>query len=227
MAAPSAGRVVVLFSGGADSLTLLYQARAQGQEPLAFSCDYGQAHAVELQYAERTCRLLGVERRVADLRDLAAQTMGGSALTPQPGAAPPLPREDYSPASMAVTVVPNRNMVMLAGALALAASQGVEEVWYGAHGGDAQVYPDCRPAFVQAMQTAASLCHQPGLRLHAPWLHMDKAAILRRGAELGVDYALSWSCYDAGPQPCRQCGACRARAAAFAAAGLDDPALQA
>ena len=215
--------LVVVYSGGLDSLTLLHEALSQRRLPCAISFDYGQRHRRELHCAQQVCEELGIEYVLVPLQEAALRTMGGSALHEDSGLA--VPEGHYSAENMALTVVPNRNMVMLALAFSLAASRSIGEVWYGAHGGDSHVYADCRPAFVRAMAQAAQCCHDSGIELKTPWLHLDKAQIVARGLRLGVDYSKSWSCYVGGELPCGQCGSCSAREEAFAANDMTDPLL--
>jgi 7-cyano-7-deazaguanine synthase len=125
---------------------------------------------------------------------------------------------------MRVTVVPNRNMILLAVAIGHAIASGADAVAYGAHAGDHAVYPDCRPAFAEAMAEAAGLCHyDPGVTLLRPFIDRTKADIVRLGAALGVPFALTWSCYEGGVRHCGRCGTCVERREAFTLAGVPDP----
>jgi 7-cyano-7-deazaguanine synthase len=124
---------------------------------------------------------------------------------------------------MKLTVVPNRNMVMLAVATAWAVSAKCEAVAYGCHAGDHTIYPDCRPEFTEAMEGAMLLCDFVPVRLDRPFLHMTKGQIARLGVALGVPYEQTWTCYEGADQPCGKCGACQERAEAFAYAGVNDP----
>ena len=212
-------RVVVLFSGGIDSSTLLYLARDQGLEPVAFSINYGQRHGKELDFAAKHCTKLEVEHIVVDAGAL-AEAFASSALLDKNAE---LPSGEYDKASLAATVVPNRNMVMLAIAAAAGITRGITRLWYGAHQNDTITYPDCRPAFVAAMQQAFALCNEPGVRLEVPFAEITKAQVVAEGARLGVDFALCWSCYQGGEKQCGKCSTCRDRAGAFAANSLADP----
>ena len=210
-------KYVVAFSGGLDSTTLLYHLRAEGHEVKALSADYGQRHgARERQAAEAITQLLGVERRVVDLTALAA-FFGRNSLS---DAAVPVPAGAYSEAGMKQTTVPNRNMVLLSVGLAWAASLPFDGVAFGAHGGEYTPYPDCQPAFAEAMDRAAAVCDWRPLRVLAPFATWSKGDIVNRGAELGVPFHLTWSCYQGGETPCGVCGTCVDRATAFADAGM-------
>ena len=209
-------RVVVLLSGGMDSAVLAWQLRADGYEVSALSVLYGQRHSREVESARAVAAAGGFPHRVVDLEALRA-VMGGSALTDSV----PVPHGHYADESMRSTVVPNRNMVLLAVAGAMAASVGAEAVAYAAHAGDHAIYPDCRPEFVAAMARALALCHYGKIALLAPFAGMSKGDIARTGVALGVPFGLTWTCYEGGAVHCGRCGACTERREAFT--GLDDP----
>ncbi len=212
-------RVVLTLSGGMDSTTLLYQLLSQGHHVQALGIDYGQRHLKELDAAARICAQAEVPFKSADLSAVVG-FLAGSALT-SPDVE--IPSGEYDPESMKVTVVPNRNMLMLAVALAWAISSECDTVAYAAHAGDHEVYPDCRPEFVQALAKTAGLCHYEPIQLLAPFLHLGKTDIVRLGSRLGVPYDLTWSCYRGEELHCGSCGTCRERANAFARAGVSDP----
>lgn len=217
---------IVLVSGGLDSATVLAMARDRGFDCHALTMDYGQRHRVELQAAERVARALGaVEHRVVAV-DLAWVT--GSALT-DPTVAVPHDQTEGIP----VTYVPARNTLFLSFALAWAEVLGAVDIFIGANAVDYSGYPDCRPEYIEAFQRLANLATKRGvergdLRVHAPLIAMSKADIIRTGLGLGVDYALTQSCYDPGldGRPCGTCDSCRLRARGFAALGLTDPAVR-
>jgi 7-cyano-7-deazaguanine synthase len=212
-------KYVVAFSGGLDSTTLLCHLWAGGHEVKALSADYGQRHgARESQAAAAIAQLLGIERRVVDLTALSA-FFGRNSLS---DAAVPVPAGAYSEAGMKLTTVPNRNMVLLSVGLAWAASLQFDGVAFGAHGGEYTPYPDCQPAFAEAMDRAAAVCDWRPLRVLAPFATWSKGQIVRRGAELGAPLHLTWSCYQGGETPCGVCGTCVDRARAFAEAGIKD-----
>jgi 7-cyano-7-deazaguanine synthase len=211
---------VAVYSGGLDSTTLLYHLRAEGFSLKALSVDYGQRHREREQAAAQTlCARLGLEQRVVDLTAL-VEFLGRNSLSDLSVA---VPEVEYAAASMRLTTVANRNMILLAVAIAWAAGLRYEAVAFGAHGGEYTPYPDCRPAFAEAMDQAAQVCDWEPMRVLAPFVAWDKAAIVRRGAELGVPFELTWSCYQGGETQCGRCGTCLDRRQAFAKAGIPDP----
>lgn len=226
--APDGPRAVVLLSGGVDSTTALALARREGFAAYALTVRYGQRHAAEIAAARRVAAALGAARHEEVAVDLTA--FGGSALTADLA----VPK-DRTPAEIArgipVTYVPARNTIFLALALAWAEVLGASDIFVGFNVLDASGYPDCRPEYVEAFQRLADLATRAGvegrqrLRLHAPLIRMTKAEIIRTGLELGVDYGLTWSCYDPTPdgRPCGGCDACALRRRGFAEAGAADP----
>lgn len=216
-------RAVVLLSGGLDSATTLAVARRAGHVCHALSVHYGQRHAAELQAAQAVARQLGaVEHRVVSI-DMGQ--FGGSALTDPAIAVPEQPS-----AGVPVTYVPARNTVMLALALAWAEVLEAAAIYIGVNAIDYSGYPDCRPEFIAAFQNLADLATRRALqgervRIEAPLIHLSKAQIIRLGTELGVDYALTVSCYQADEQgrACGRCDACRFRRQGFLEAGIPDP----
>ena len=215
---------VVLLSGGLDSATVLAMAREAGYDCYCLSIDYGQRHRAELAAAARVARALGArEHRVTTL-DLAA--FGGSALTDTRIAVP----ISGIGSGIPVTYVPARNTIMLSLALAWAEVLGAREIFFGANAVDYSGYPDCRPAYMRAFETMANLATKAAvegakLTLHTPIIDLTKADIIRRGSALGVDYALTVSCYQADQdgRACGVCDSCRLRKAGFASAGIADP----
>ena len=214
-------KTVLILSGGMDSATLLYHLRSQGDEVECLGIDYKQRHGRELGYAYALCKKLGVRFDVLDLSGLAQFLTGSSQSDPSI----PVPFGKYDEPSMKLTVVPNRNMFMLAAAGAVAIARKADRLAYGAHAGDHTIYPDCRPEFVHAMLAAFKLCDWHSLDLVAPFINMTKGEIAAAGIALGVPYSSTWTCYVGGSQPCGQCGACTERAEAFAFAGHPDPLL--
>lgn len=211
-------RTVLIYSGGLDSTVLLYHLRAEGHEVRGLGIDYGQRHRRELEAAAAICRQLGTEYRIADLSTLRA-LLGGSALTADLA----VPEGHYTEESMKQTVVPNRNMIMLAVAIGWAVSLRYDAVAYAAHAGDHTVYPDCRPEFAEAMDRAAALCDWHRVRILRPFIDKTKADLVRLGASLGVPFERTWSCYRGGEYHCGRCGTCVERREAFALAGVADP----
>lgn len=217
-------RAVVLLSGGLDSATTLAIARASGFACYCLSVDYGQRHRVELRAATAVASALGAcEHRVLRLR---LEDFGGSALTDASIAVPVAGLQPGIP----VTYVPARNTVMLSLALAWAEVLGSRDIFIGVNAVDYSGYPDCRPEYIAAFESMANLATKAAvegatLRMHAPLLNFGKAEIIARGNELGVDYGLTVSCYQADQdgRACGVCDSCRLRRAGFAAAGVDDP----
>jgi 7-cyano-7-deazaguanine synthase len=219
-------KAVVLLSGGLDSATALAIARTEGFACHALSFAYGQRHAVELEAARRVAAALGaVEHKIATI-DL--RIFGGSALTSDV----PVPKDRADMTEgVPITYVPARNTIFLSFALAWAEVLGSSDIYIGVNALDYSGYPDCRPEYIAAFQTMADLATRAGvegrhrLRIRTPLLHWTKAEIIRRGLELGVDYALTTSCYDPGPagEACGHCDSCVLRARGFAEAGVADP----
>jgi 7-cyano-7-deazaguanine synthase len=216
-------RAVVLLSGGLDSATTLAIARAGGSECWCLTIDYGQRHRAELAAAARVARVLGAAGHRVLALDLTQ--FGGSALT-DPAIAVPAAATQGIP----VTYVPARNTIFLSLALAWAEVLPAEEIWFGANAVDYSGYPDCRPEYLRAFQAMANLATKAAvegrrIKLQTPIVDLSKAEIIRRGAALGVDYALTLSCYQPTENgaACGQCDACRLRRLGFDTAGLADP----
>ncbi|MBU3076742.1 7-cyano-7-deazaguanine synthase QueC [Sphingomonas quercus] len=222
---PQPGRAaVVLLSGGLDSMTVAALAREAGYRLLALTINYNQRHAVELDAARRIAAHLGAERHVVLPIDLSQ--FGGSALTATDIA---VPKAGVAESGIPVTYVPARNTVFLSLSLAWAEAAGASDLFIGVNALDYSGYPDCRPEFISAYEAMANLATRAGVegerfRIHAPLQHMTKADIAREATRLGLDAAMSWSCYD--PHDHRHCGlcdACRLRQKGFEEAGLPDP----
>ncbi len=213
-------KLVIVFSGGMDSTTLLYQLRAGGHELKALSFNYGQRHAVELEHAQRIAEQAGVPYECVELGALAGVIAGQSSQLNREVA---VPEGHYTEESMKATVVPNRNMIMLSVAVAHAIALEFDAVAYGAHAGDHAIYPDCRLDFVEAMRSVISLCDWRKIELLTPYVDKNKSEICRLGAELQVPFALTWSCYKGGHAHCGRCGTCVERKEAFELAGVRDP----
>lgn len=216
-------RAVVLLSGGLDSATVLAMARSEGYACYALSVDYGQRHHAELAAAQRVAQALGAAaHRVIDI-DLTA--FGGSALTDSNIAVPEQPSE-----GIPLTYVPARNTIMLSLALAWAEVLQAQDIFIGVNAVDYSGYPDCRPEYVEAFERMANLATRAAvegrrLQLHAPLQYLSKAEIIGRGVQLGVDYGLTVSCYQADEQgrACGVCDSCRLRRAGFDVAAIPDP----
>jgi len=224
---PVTGRAVVLLSGGLDSATCLAWARAQGLECHTLAIDYGQRHRVELEAAARVAAALGATSHRLVAVDLRA--IGGSALT----AAIDVPKDRDAEAmthGIPATYVPARNTVFLALALGYAETLGAVHLVAGMNALDYSGYPDCRPEFVAAFEALARVATRAGVegapfQVHTPLMTLDKSGIIRLGVSLGVDYALTHSCYDPAPagEACGRCDACLLRHRGFVAAGVSDP----
>jgi len=228
MSEDDAKTAVCLLSGGLDSATTLAIARREGFRCVALSFDYGQRHRFELDAARRVAASLGAcEHRVVRLDLSASGGFGHSALTD----AIDVPKDRDEAEGIPVTYVPARNTIFLSVALACAEVVGAFDIFLGVNAIDYSGYPDCRPAFVEAFErlanlaTAAAVEGRGTYRIHAPLIRMTKAEIIRAGLDLGVDYALTHSCYDPSPDglACGRCDSCRLRLAGFAAAGATDP----
>ena len=216
-------KAVVLLSGGLDSVTTLAIAQAQGYECFALSFSYGQRHDAELGAASKIAHQYQVSEHLVLNIDLGR--MGGSALT---DTSIDVPRQQGS--GIPVTYVPARNTVFLSYALAWAEVLNAEAIFIGVNAVDYSGYPDCRPEYIEAFQTMARLATRAGVEgqtisIKTPLIHLSKAQIIKKGTELGVDYASTVSCYQADDQgqACGECESCRLRKAGFAAAGITDP----
>ena len=216
-------KAVVLLSGGLDSATVLALARQQGYACYAMSLDYGQRHSAELVAARRVAEVQGVVEHKVMPMDLTL--IGGSALTDSRIEVPEQPGD-----GIPVTYVPARNTIFLSLALGWAEVLGAWDLFIGVNAVDYSGYPDCRPEYIQAFQRLSQLATRAGVeggkfQVHTPLIDMSKAGIIQTGTRLGVDYALTVSCYaaDEAGRACGRCDSCRLRAAGFAAAGVDDP----
>ena len=212
-------KTVVLLSGGMDSVTAFHQVRREDEVVAALSFDYGSKHnAREIPFAKLHADRVGVPHRTIDLGFI--NDCFESDLLKSGGE---IPDGHYAEENMKRTVVPFRNGIMLAIACGFAESQGAGALAIAAHSGDHAIYPDCRESFMQGMAAAMEAGTYAGIRLLRPFIDMDKAAIARRGAELGIDFAETWSCYKGGEIHCGTCGTCVERREAFLLAGLTDP----
>lgn len=221
-------KAVVLLSGGLDSATVLAIAKAEGFAPYALSFRYGQRHIAELGAARRVAAQLGATEHV--VADIDLRVFGGSALTAD--LAVPKDRPiDHMSEGIPITYVPARNTIFLSFALAWAEVLGSSDVYLGVNALDYSGYPDCRPEYIEAYERMANLATKAGvegrqkLRIHTPLIRLTKAEIIRRGLELGVNYALTSSCYDPSPDgaPCGHCDSCQLRRKGFEALGMADP----
>jgi 7-cyano-7-deazaguanine synthase len=213
-------KTIVICSGGLDSVSLAYKVAAENTLHSLLSFDYGQRHKKELDYAARCAVALGVPHQIIDITTIGA-SLTGSALTDDID----VPDGHYAEDSMKVTVVPNRNAIMLAIAFGVAAAQDADAVATAVHGGDHFIYPDCRPGFIdafQAMQNQA-LDGYATVQLYTPFVNGSKGDIVTAGAAVNTPFADTWSCYKGGAQHCGRCGTCVERREAFDMAGVTDP----
>lgn len=207
---------IIIFSGGMDSTTMLYEYK--DSIAIALSFDYGSKHnAKEIAFAKLHCEKLGIRHIVIPL-DFMQKYFVSSLLV----GGEEIPEGNYDDENMKSTVVPFRNGIMLAIAAGLAESNGLKNVMMANHGGDHAIYPDCRPEFVSAMSDAITAGTYEGLKILAPYTSITKTDIAVRGKRLGVDYALTWSCYKGGDKHCGKCGTCTERIEALRDAGIID-----
>ncbi len=210
---------IAIVSGGMDSVTMLY--KLVKENPLdsieVISFDYNQKHRKELKAAKKTCQKLGLKHDTIDIQTI-QPFISNSALTSDK----PVPKGHYADETMKQTVVPNRNMIMLSIAIGVAVNRGAKDVYYAAHSGDHSIYPDCRSEFVEKLNEVAKIANYQFVEIKAPFLKIDKGDIAIIGRDLGVDFSLTWSCYEGKEKPCGKCGACIERAEAFVKAGIKD-----
>lgn len=213
-------KTIVICSGGLDSVSLAHKVAAEHDLTRLVSFDYGQRHRKELDYAAACAIRLGVPHDIIDLQSIGA-ALTGSALTDDID----VPDGHYEEESMRVTVVPNRNAIMLSVAFGVAAARGDDAVATAVHGGDHFIYPDCRPAFTQAFEIMqkAALDGYADVTLYTPFVDGSKADIVTEGAHHGTPFGETWSCYKGGDLQCGRCGTCVERREAFHLAGVSDP----
>ncbi len=213
-------KTLVVCSGGLDSVSLAYRVAAEHQLTALLSFDYDQRHKKELDSASACAKRLGVPHQVIDITSIGAR-LTGSALTDNVD----VPDGHYAEETMKITVVPNRNAIMLTIAFGVAAAQGADAVALAVHGGDHFIYPDCRPGFIDAFQTMQNhaLDGYANIKLLAPYVHVSKADIVVDGVKYGTPFAATWSCYKGGEHHCGRCGTCVERREAFHIAGIEDP----
>lgn len=215
-------KTLVICSGGLDSVSLAYSVASRGALSRLVSFDYGQRHRKELDYAALCAARLKVPHHIIDMRPIGA-ALTGSALTDDID----VPDGHYAEETMRITVVPNRNAIMLTIAYGIAAAKGETAVATAVHGGDHFIYPDCRPGFTEAfdkMQRAA-LEGYADVALFTPFVHRSKADIVTEGARVNAPFAETWSCYKGGAHHCGRCGTCVERREAFHLAGVEDPTI--
>ena len=211
-------KIIVVYSGGLDSFTLLNEAIRSGKDISALSFDYGQKHRKELHFVEKFCTQESIDSKIVDISSI-KELFQGSSLTDDID----IPKGHYEDDSMKSTVVPNRNMILISLALGYAVTKGAEEVWFGAHAGDHAIYPDCRPEFVEKMDSVARIANYSPIAIKAPYITMSKTEILAIGLNMQLDYGLTWTCYEGKELACGSCGACHERLESFAANNVIDP----
>lgn len=210
--------VLVLLSGGVDSATALAEAHNDGHVGLALSVNYGQTHQRELAASEAIAGSYGIMHDVLDLAGWGNMLPGG-ALTDKTIM---VPDEEYAASNMTATVVPNRNGTFVMAAAGVAAAQGFNQIWLGVHGGDHDLYPDCRPQFIYSLAETVRLGTGGMVEMVAPFVDWSKTSIVQRGSVLDVPYQLTWSCYKDRNAHCGTCATCRERRQAFHDAGVED-----
>ena len=211
-------KIIVVYSGGLDSFTLLNEAILSGKDVSALSFDYGQKHKKELHFVEKFCAQESIDSKIVDVSSI-KELFQGSSLTDEID----IPKGHYEDDSMKSTVVPNRNMILISLALGYAVTKEAEEVWFGAHAGDHAIYPDCRPEFVEKMDAVARIANYSPIAVKAPYIAMSKTEILAIGLNMQLDYGLTWTCYEGKELACGSCGACHERLESFAANNVIDP----
>jgi 7-cyano-7-deazaguanine synthase len=214
----STKKVVIIYSGGMDSFTVLHQALQQGYEVYALSFNYGQRHSKELLYAKRVTQKNNIIHKIVDISSI-NELIAGSSLTDDID----VPEGHYEESSMQQTVVPNRNMILLSLATGYAVSIGAEAVYFGAHSGDHAIYPDCRTEFVKAMNEVCKIANYEPVEVRAPFLSVSKIEILKQGLAMQLDYSDTWTCYNGREKACGKCGACQERLEAFRENNAIDP----
>ncbi|MHC1598190.1 MAG: 7-cyano-7-deazaguanine synthase QueC [Candidatus Methanofastidiosia archaeon] len=209
---------IIILSGGLDSTVLVYHVLDKGLHPLLLTFDYGQKHTKEIVMAKRTAEVLNLRHLVVrlplnDIFKYSSLLKGGS----------DIPEGRYTNESQRSTVVPNRNMILLAVAAGVAEDRGISKVYYGAHSNDRAIYPDCRPEFIDAVSEATKKGTYNNVEIIAPFKERTKAEVVKEGVRLDVPFKNTWSCYKGGETPCGKCGTCVERKEAFKLAGAKDP----
>ncbi|AGK61734.1 preQ(0) biosynthesis protein QueC [Archaeoglobus sulfaticallidus PM70-1] len=212
---------VLIFSGGVDSTTLLYYLISKGYEVHALTFIYGQKHAREVDASKKIAKLLGIKHKVVDITSIHELISRGSLTGGEE-----VPKDFYTEETQKLTIVPNRNMILLAIAGGYAVKENIREVYYAAHKSDYSIYPDCRKEFVKVMDAALYLANLwTPVELKAPFVDIEKSEIVGLGLKLGVPYELTWSCYEGKERPCLSCGTCLERTEAFLMNNARDPLL--
>ena len=209
--------VLVVYSGGLDSYTLLNKALNKFERVEAITFDYGQKHSKEITFASNVCLEKAIAHEVVNL-DL-EKILSGSALV----GTSEIPEGNYDKEKMKQTVVPNRNMIMISVAASLAIKNKCEYLWYAAHAGDHEIYPDCRPEFISKLGEVLKICDYHEIIFEAPFKGMTKGEIIKEGLNMDLDYSKAWTCYEGKENPCGKCSACIERQNAFKINNIEDP----
>ena len=209
--------VLVVYSGGLDSYTLLNKALDKFERVEAITFDYGQKHSKEITFASKVCSENAIAHEVVNL-DL-EKILSGSALV----GTSEIPEGNYDKEKMKQTVVPNRNMIMISVAASLAIKNKCEYLWYAAHSGDHEIYPDCRPEFISKLGEVLKICDYHEIIFEAPFEGMTKGEIIKEGLNMDLDYSKAWTCYEGKENPCGKCSACIERQNAFKINNIEDP----
>ncbi len=213
------GKVVLVYSGGLDSTVLLYHLIDLGYEVKCLIFNYGQRHNKEVILASTISHLLNIKYDIVDLSSMSYLINNSS----QTGTHIDVPHGYYEQENMKLTVVPNRNMIILSIAIGHAINIGYDKVAYGAHTAGHYIYPDCQPEFINAMREASSRCDEKYIRIFTPFDDFDKGAIVKLGIKLNVPFEFTWTCYEGKDTACGKCGSCRERLEAFKKNNLTDP----
>lgn len=211
---------VIILSGGMDSVSLLYKLVAENKEVSAISFYYGQKHSRELEMAKLNCQKLNIHHEIVDISNI-TKLISNSALTGDIE----VPKGHYEDENMKKTVVPNRNMIMASIAISYTVNIDADEIALGVHAGDHAIYPDCREIFIDALRAIAKVANYKEIGVYTPYLKIDKGDIVADGLKNGVDYSLTWTCYEGKEKPCKECGSCSERIEAFEKNNMIDPLL--
>lgn len=212
-------RIVVIVSGGMDSVTLLHDLYKNEEYEVVgtLTFNYGQKHKKEIEYAKKNCKKFKLDWHEVNLKNL--QNLLASSLTSNIE----VPEGHYADENMKSTVVPSRNLIMLSIASGYAISKGAQYIAYGAHGGDHTIYPDCRPEFIDKLNEVTKVANFEPVEILAPYTNITKVEILEKGLKLGVNYKDTWTCYKGKLLACGKCGSCQERLEAFEKNGIKDP----
>ena len=209
--------VLVVYSGGLDSYTLLNKAIKNFNNVEAITFNYGQKHSKEIEYAKSNCAELNIKHEVVNLE--LESILADSALVGKTD----IPEGNYDKEKMKQTIVPNRNMIMISVAASLAIKNHIDHLWYAAHSGDHEIYPDCRPEFIDRMKAVLEICDYHKIQFEAPFQNLSKSQIVKAGLSMNLDYSKTWTCYEGKEKPCSKCSACLERALSFKANNTEDP----